>query len=148
LVLRPDPAGENANPNRVVEVFNLGGYLHSGDRQKIDENLANLQKIIYETIEEFRGPGGKQPSLAMRFHSGASLLVATGTPVEVEVARKVILALPDASASRAQDPRADRQAFLRRYGMMPSGETPGPEFPPPPQGAPVPREGIPPQPQR
>jgi hypothetical protein len=61
-------------------------------------------------------------SLRFKFHSGASLLIVSGLPGEVEVARKVVLALPETSSSKAQSVSVDdatKAVFLRRYGTEP-----------------------------
>jgi hypothetical protein len=122
LMLTLDDSGEVPGPRRVVEVFNLGGYLRGQDKDKQDKSLSEITRFIDETLSDFDRGQDRHSSLRFKFHSGASLLVVSGSPGEVEVARKVILALPETSSSKTQSLGPDdaaRAAFLRRYGLNP-----------------------------
>ena len=143
LMLTLDDSGEVPGPRRVVEVFNLGGYLRGQDTDKQDKSLNEITRFIDETLSDFDLGQDRRLSLRFKFHSGASLLVVSGLPGEVDVARKVILALPETSSSKAQSLGPDdaaRAAFLRRYGLNPA-QQPQPEPPagvvaPPPPSTP------------
>jgi len=119
LMLTLDDSGEIPGPRRMVEVFNLGGYLRGQDKDKQDKSLNEITRIIDETLSDF-DLGQDRLSLRFKFHSGASLLVVSGSPGGVDVARKVILALPETSSSKVQpssNEDAARAAFRRRYGL-------------------------------
>ena len=134
LMLTLDDSGEIPGPRRMVEVFNLGGYLHGQDKDKQDKSLDEITKFIDETLGDFDLGQDRRLSLRFKFHSGASLLVVSGSPGEVDVARKVILALPETSSSKAQTSSAEdaaRAVFRRRYGLDPAT----PQQPEPPAGA-------------
>lgn len=123
LMLTLDNSGEIPGPKRIVEVFNLGGYLRGQDKEKQEKNLNEIMEIVEVTLRDFDLGRDGIPSLRFKFHSGASLLIVSGSPGEVEVARKVILALPETSSSKAQSPSSDdaaRAAFARRYGLNPA----------------------------
>jgi len=89
------PNGRSGEGSRGVEVFNLSQYfqqLGERDKKEKDENLKVIQEIIQVTLEGmnvFENEG----DMTFRFHPGANLLVATGGPQSLEVARKVIGAL-------------------------------------------------------
>lgn len=103
FVLRePTPTTETA---RTVEAFNIGPYLQwlrekqdpkeAQDRreQEVARSLDELEKIVAVTLESLKqGSSVEIPSF--RFHRGANLLIVTGTQDAVEVARKVVNALP------------------------------------------------------
>jgi hypothetical protein len=145
LMLTLDDSGEVPGPRRVVEVFNLGGYLHGQDKDKQDKSLNEITRFIEETLSDFDLGQDRRLSLRFKFHSGASLLVVNGSPGDVEVARKVILALPETSSSKAQptsNEDAARASFLRRYGLTPQP----PQQPEAPAGVVAPT--APPTPKR
>jgi hypothetical protein len=133
-VLTPDPVGPAARSRRVVEVFNLSGYLHGQTAERVSDNLSQIQRIVIDTIEQLHeGAPAPVSRPHFQYHAGSSLLVVIGRPEEVEVARKVVLALPDASASRDANPPgpALNDQFRRRYGLPPAGSgipqpSPGP----------------------
>ena len=99
------------------------GYLRGQDKDKQDKSLNEITQFIGETLSDFDLGQDRRFSLRFKFHSGASLLVVSGSPGEVDVARKVILALPETSSSKAQTlsvEDATRAMFLRRYGIDPA----------------------------
>jgi hypothetical protein len=101
----------------------VGGYLRGQDKDKQDKNLSEIIRFIDETLNDFDLGRDRNSSLRFKFHSGASLLVVSGSPGEVDVARKVILALPETSSSKAQpssNEDAARARFLQRYGINPA----------------------------
>ena len=150
---------------RMVEVFNLSGYLDhlpSQDPSEVNRTLVEIQNTVIETLEGLRGDGlsendqshgvsvwgGGSSGIAIRggnlslndqsrfrFHPGTRLLIVTGPPDSIEVARKVVTALtgqPSGGESvllgDEQDAkqRAAQEAIHRRYGLRPpEGRPPG-----------------------
>jgi hypothetical protein len=136
LMLTLDESGVGSGPRRIVEVFNLAGYLRGQDKDKQEKSLNEITQIIEETAFDFDPGQERRLSLRFKFHSGASLLIVSGLPGEVEVARKVVLALPETSSSKAQSVSVDdatKAVFLRRYGLNP-GNTPQQSQPESPAG--------------
>jgi hypothetical protein len=94
--------------DRKIECFNLTGYLtrmttptaeemttpgedtHK-EKEKTDQAIAELQEIIKDTIADF-DPAIGQPHF--QFYAHAQLLIVTGSERAIEVAAKVINALP------------------------------------------------------
>jgi hypothetical protein len=153
-LLTVNPNTSSARAKREVEVFNLSGYLTSGithagkqanDEAAIDQGLKTVQDIIKQTLAAVYYQEGTR--LDYQFHAGANLLIVIGPRDEIEVARKVIEALPGqpTSVSARFRPEAaspalgadltekQREAFMRRYGLTPqrpqpnAGESPNPE---------------------
>ncbi len=135
FVLRePTPTPETV---RTVEAFNIGPYLHwlrekqdpkaAPDRreQEVAKSLDELEKIVAVTLESLKqGSTVEVPSF--RFHRGANLLIVTGTRDAVEVARKVVNALPGQAGLTVEEtgpasgygiPGMD-QELARRYGLL------------------------------
>jgi hypothetical protein len=82
--------------SRRVEVFNLTGYLDGKDEQSTEARLHELEQIIRSTAKELSHRdfvGEEAPSF--QFHPGAHLLIVTGTDDLVDIARKVVDALPN-----------------------------------------------------
>jgi len=105
-VLEPAPGGPRPLYERAVEVFNLSGYLAGKEGNQIAETLDELKLILGESLHQVSAgsppaPSAADPAPSVRFHSSASLLVVVGTPPQIEVARKIILALPGTSPSQA-----------------------------------------------
>jgi len=103
-VLEPAPGGPRALNERAVEVFNLSGYLAGKEGNQITETLDELKLILGESLHQVWAgtrPAQAEPVPSVRFHSSASLLVVVGTPPQIEIARKIILALPGTSPSQA-----------------------------------------------
>lgn len=142
FVLRePTPTPETS---RTVEAFNIGPYLQwlreqqdpkaAPDRreQEVAKSLDELEKIVAVTLESLKqGSSVEMPSF--RFHRGANLLIVTGTRDAVEVARKVVNALPGQGGlavgeTGASDPLGGSgmsPEFARRYGLrVPPGLNP------------------------
>ncbi|MBI3850896.1 MAG: hypothetical protein HY298_11570 [Verrucomicrobia bacterium] len=110
ILREPAPTPETA---RTVEAFNIGPYLQwlrfewlrenqdakqaQENREKeIAERLDELKQIVRETVQILhRGTSVEMPSY--QFHRGANLLIVTGTREAVDVARKVVNALPGQS---------------------------------------------------
>ena len=120
---------------RKVEVFNLTGYLHSGSPGGKDtgEKLEQLQTIILQTLHQLKlgrlGPG-EEPSF--QFHDGANLFVVIGTDEAVDVARKVIGALPVPRGGFVQRPQDFNRQEREPTPIPPSPvpqDTPGPPKP-------------------
>jgi len=138
---------------RMVEVFNLSGFLDhlpSPDIDHINRTLNEIQKTVIETLESLRGGGlSESDGPHLRFHEGTRLLIVTGPPDAIEVASKVVTALtgqpsggesvllgaePDAKQRAAQEAR------YRRYGPRPGVPTTGqaaPNNPPPARANPA-----------
>jgi hypothetical protein len=126
---------------RVVEAFNIGPYLEWSSHQQgtnrpsEDQTLQGVQGMISETLDAFGMESAvNQPAPpAFQYHRGATMLVIIGDTESVEIARKIVNALPgmasvaDSSRARyglesARDPAAaDRaaadEAFRKRYGL-------------------------------
>jgi hypothetical protein len=139
---------------RMVEVFNLGGYLdhlQAHDPKEVDQTLVEIDGTVIETQGGLRGgnvPENDRPHF--QFHRSTRLLVVTGPPDAIEVARKVVGALtgqpiagdrvpfgavPDAN------PRAAQAAFASRYGVR----LPEPAAPPAPLNPPAAPAALPPR---
>ncbi len=130
---QPKP-GQPANQQQTRERRN----------ERVNQKLEQLKLIISETIVSLhQGPGGHAEQLSLpsfQFHPGANLLVVVGTREAVDVARKVMLALPGVQVNAAGPlPRAGapaaaapgfaegqglspqaQEAFRRRYGLSPN----------------------------
>jgi hypothetical protein len=155
FILRESPL--MAQNQKVVEAFNVGPFLEWRSRRsaKIDpstgvpvegsesheqsdaESLREISATIAETIRDLKGDAGDQPKT--QYHAGATLLVVIGTGETVEIARKIINALPGmpatseeitgrfgANSPRYQAPTARggrernaEDAFRARYGLAP-----------------------------
>ena len=136
---------------RVVEAFNIGGYLQSAREDEEDatpgnpdqprykkkskefrdrranEMLEQLKMIILDTISALHPATDGEPNF--QFHRGANLLVIIGSRDALDVARKVVNALPGQSSlpqpqmsggPSEQDMDAiQRERFRRRYGLTP-----------------------------
>jgi hypothetical protein len=96
-ILGEVPAGMTA-PGRQVEVFNLTDYFNSfggmdeESRAKlVTTSLDEIKKIVSTTLQLISED--QNSSIAFQFHAGANLLVVSGTPDALEVARKVVGAL-------------------------------------------------------
>lgn len=142
-VLTPNP---DAAPRskRSVEVFNLANYLRGNDPAKA---LTDIETILADTLRELdENQAGSPPRL--QFHRSAGLLIVMGSPDQISVARQIIMALPEVSSSAASpaaqgvpptsaSDAANREALMRRYGIV-GGIAPQPVVPPPQPTAPAP----------
>jgi hypothetical protein len=140
-LITANPNALPVKPKREVEVFNLSGYIAystahankmANDDGAINQSLMMVQDIVRQTLDRVYQQEGAT-KLDYQFHSGASLLIVIGPRDEIEVARKVIEALPGQPTSVSTrfrpepapgGPNADamdkqREAFMRRYGLMP-----------------------------
>jgi hypothetical protein len=93
-----------------VEAFSLGGYLASVQKSSdpeenervIGQTLDELEEMVRETVDIYRAISedvhgrdiSRRTSLNIRFHRGANLVILIGDPESVEIAGKVIGALP------------------------------------------------------
>ena len=146
FVLRDPPS---VGPReRVVEAFNIGPYLqwlrlskHPNDvpqKNEIEEDaLKEIEEIIYSAIANFRRDSSDVEQPSWQYHRGATLLVVIGNMDSVEIARKIVNALPGmnaADSARARnygqgalspDARATAEdAFRKRYGLVPRSAPP------------------------
>jgi hypothetical protein len=48
-----DESGVGSGPRRIVEVFNLAGYLRGQDKDKQEKSLNEITQIIEETAIDF-----------------------------------------------------------------------------------------------
>jgi hypothetical protein len=145
----------------MVEAFNIGPYLEwlhhrpDGTKEQDEQGVDEIQIMISDTLSAFKGEsnGGEQP--AFRYHRGANLLVVVGNIDSVEIARKIVSALPGmrspdgirthgleplsaserddlarrygvASPADAQGKAAAEDAFRKRYGLAPRPLAPSP----------------------
>src|SRR4051794_26541181 len=142
-----EPTPEN---RRAVEVFNISGFLNhvltvqdpqNGNKPKElpEKSLEELEKIILTTLDQLqgsRGSSGKSETPNFQFHAGANLLVVIGSSEALDVARRVITALPGQADSMPADIQnrgvpsqrtSSEDAFRRRYGLSsPGGPQPSP----------------------
>jgi hypothetical protein len=131
-IIEADPTAEGQSPKRQLEVFNLSPFLRQieAGKQTQEEALIELRDTIHETLAQLRGggPAGEYPEF--RFHKNSGLLVAIGDAEALEVARKVLCALPGvtrtegAAPTAANTPEAGdaaRERLMRRYGIGPAG---------------------------
>jgi hypothetical protein len=159
FTLREPTAPEN---QRIVEAFNIGPYLQSGREgepesagrqsdkieskevreRRTEEMLEQLKDIILDTISALHPDNAERPNF--QFHRGASVLIVIGSRDSIEVARKVVNALPGQASLHPQmsasfEPgmnSAQREAFMRRYGLTPNGpQGDGKRFAPNPGGS-------------
>jgi hypothetical protein len=129
FVLRePAPTPSTA---RMVEVFNLSPMIEKMLVKEIDlpAHLERFEQIIGETLKSLDPDASRSP--IYQFHSGANLLVVIGTPVEIDVARKFVMALLGESdlprparygASPAaygfqKEQQKEQSEFQKRYGI-------------------------------
>jgi hypothetical protein len=156
LDLGIDPRGiPEKRSRRMVEVFNLSGYLDhlpSDDHQGLVERaLQEIEQTVFETLDSVEGGNVSANDRAQfKFHPGTRLLVVTGPPDAIEVALKVVRAMTGSRASLEggsgpepdTNPRAARIA--NRYSLRPQG-APAPAQPAPPANPPAaPADTVPP----
>jgi hypothetical protein len=132
-------------PRPVVEVFNLSGYLeHLGKRneKEIVASLDEIKMIVSDTLDRvMQGRATVEDMPRFQFHPGANLFIVIGPPEAIEVAQKVVSALPGVAGARGyppnqaaarteSDPKQEElmRTFRRRYGL----DTPGSQNPAPP----------------
>ncbi|HWV99759.1 MAG TPA: hypothetical protein VNZ64_08725 [Candidatus Acidoferrum sp.] len=147
-ILERNDAALAGNPRRMVEVFNLSEYLArlgKTNEKEIATSLEQIQQIVQTTLDQVmqsRVQPGERPTF--QFHPGANLFIVIGPPEAIEVARKVVTALPGVGVVQdyrppEADAREANEAFMRRYGLRPPGGNPaGPSPTTPPAGAPSP----------
>jgi len=129
----------SSQPPRMLEAINIGPYLEwlgrrpSGARKgnPEQEGLSELQEMIDVAVTDFKTAeqrGGERPEdqLIFKYHPGATLVVIIGSPESVEIARKIVNALPgmfpaqaQANATRTPQQHAADDAFRARYGLAP-----------------------------
>jgi len=125
-------------PRRSVEVFNLSGYLQQlpkQDEKAVSENVNMLEVVINQTLEQLKPEGFSDedgPYPDFQFHRGANLFIVIGPPIAIEVARKVVNALP------GQQSGGDRIIIDPATGLpidpatgLPLAARPAPAAPPP-----------------
>ncbi len=114
-VLEPDPTYAQRSAGGVVEVFNLAGYLRGMQPEEVPEGLKELEGILAQSLDQVRARGSvaeSEPAPSIRFHEGAKLLVVVGSAEQVDLARKIILALPGTVSSHADA----ASGYGARYG--------------------------------
>jgi hypothetical protein len=109
-----------AQKQRVVEAFNIGPYLewlrHQPKQETSTDNTDDygtrqIQMMIRDTLDGFRPDQTDADNPFFQYHPGATLLIVIGNVDTVEIARKIVNALPGMSAV------ADE--FRGRYGLEP-----------------------------
>jgi len=132
--------GRSSSPRRV-EVFNVSGYLQHqvGPRgtggKAVEASLDEVKQIIVQTLSDLKqGQLSPEEQPSFQFHSGANMFIVIGTDQALDVAGKVVNALP----GQRLTPRPDTAAFAppglpgpeppREPGGPPG--TPGPDAPP------------------
>jgi len=73
----------------AARLTNSGPMGEAGFKNLQEDTIDKTKDIIRETVETFAGPS----KLNFQFHQGAKLLVVTGPPDEIAVAKKVIIAM-------------------------------------------------------
>jgi hypothetical protein len=122
FVLRePMPTPET---HRMVEAFNLEPYLEwlrskqepkaspEERERQIQKSLSEIQLIVMETIDKLKQgqSSSADDAPSFQFHRGANLMIVIGTNEAVDVARRIVMALPRAQAPSGQ---ANEQTMLR-----------------------------------
>jgi hypothetical protein len=113
-----------AQRHRVVEAFNIGPYLDWLRLQPKDGNSKGkeddygpqeLKMIIMDTIGGFTNDGDTADRPVFQYHPGASLLIVIGNTDAVEIARKIVNALPGMSSTgeAAKESAQDSDAVRR-----------------------------------
>jgi hypothetical protein len=100
---------------RQVEVFNFSSYLtrHRNSQPMDDSQFSDFKdrmvemtkEIVVKTAQSLNLDAG---SLQFQFHGGANLLVVTGVPEAINVARKVISAMLEQPSGDADSPAIER----------------------------------------
>lgn len=141
-LLTADPHANPPTTKREVEVFNLSGYIaystaqagkQPHDEAAVEGCLRTVQDIVRSTLDQvFQQDGAGR--LDYRFHAGADLLIVIGPREQIEIARKVVEALPGQPLAGSGKPRGEsaawgppsdaaaeqqREVFMRRYGLSP-----------------------------
>ena len=150
FVLQQAPA--TAQTERCVEAFNLDPYLTSlrrgapltesaQDRAKREQlSIDELTMMVGETIAMMKNEAQPPEPPVFRFHRGASVLVVIGSRESVDVAGKIVNALPGMTGTpqRTESEGAERaraaamEAFRKRYGLDRSSQDPSVAPPPGP----------------
>jgi hypothetical protein len=172
LDLGVDPQGNaSQRARRMVEVFNLSSYLdglvtrHRNEvgtlppserpkdlnaylavqrQNEVNRSLEEIRSTVFDTLDnlmEANLTASDYPRF--QFHPGTGLLIVTGPPEPIEVARKVVGALTGQPSSSglatggepdANQRAAARERFERRYGLGPGRPAgmPGTGVPTPP----------------
>jgi hypothetical protein len=123
---------------RLVEAFNIGPYLEWVRHQPKEAGvtgseeaygLGSIETIILDTLNGVKGDTGDTDQPSFQYHRGATLLIVIGNVDSVEIARKIVNALPGmggpgddsrarfgSAADRAARESSD-DAFRARYGL-------------------------------
>jgi len=145
---QPGQIDSQANPlrraRRIAEVFNMSGYLDhlpQKDSNEVNRTLEEIKATVLEILDSLKGSNvSDNDRPQFQFHPGTRLLVVTGPPDAIEIARKVVGALTGSPGSfgGGSSPEPDatsaaQEAVVRRYGLRPLGARP----PAPAQPAPL-----------
>jgi hypothetical protein len=129
---------DTAAPKRAVEVFNLKSYLQQegcGNQEEIDKALQQLKEVIADTFAAVQDQNAAETTApTFRFHNGANLLVVIGDQASLDVARKVLTALPGVTRPDKATPPSGmeamhqdaREVMRKRYGLAPGAPEPSP----------------------
>jgi len=89
------------NQEQTVEVFNLSGYiqtLNTSDDKIIRDKLDELNGLIHQTLVELtvrqKGQYKYSEDPGFKFHAGSNLFIVMCSPDAIDVARKIVNALP------------------------------------------------------
>ena len=106
--------------------------------------MEEIQATVLDTLQSLKeGPVTENDRPHFKFHPGTGLLIVTGPPDAIEVARKVATALtgqPSAGESVLlgdAKQRAAQEAMYRRYGLRQGAPAPGQAAPNNPPAAPA-----------
>ncbi len=87
-------AQQRGKVETTVEVFNMSGYIQALDKGEgvpVEKNLDEIHKLIVDTLHQI---GYKDPdNISFRYHPGTHLLIVTGSPESIEIARKFLNSL-------------------------------------------------------
>ncbi|HVY68618.1 MAG TPA: hypothetical protein VHH73_01745 [Verrucomicrobiae bacterium] len=104
---------------RQVAVFNLTPYLNPDGKaieKVVEAKLEMLRGIISRTLEDLNPYGPTDQNVGFQFHSGANLLVVTGSDPTIAVVRQVVAALTQPTLPT-----------MRQGGFIPEG-APNPDL--------------------
>jgi hypothetical protein len=148
---------------RHVEVFNLSGYLSTmvakqpaggGGPMPAETAIRDIEKIIVRDIERIivgtleglnRGSAAASEPPDFQFHPGAGLLIVIGPTDAIDVARRVLSALPGVSGGGSGSGRGFGGGFGGPGGIRPGVGIPSAPAPAPAPPA-TPASPAPPQP--
>jgi hypothetical protein len=120
----------------MVDVFNMSGYfeqLKKHDQDEVNRTLEEVEHTVFTTLASLKEGGVAENEMPhFQFHSGTGLLIVTGPPDAIEVARKVVsaltgqpsgdaLALMGSAGPYANQRAAAQERFANQYAPRTGG---------------------------